>query len=84
MMTLGLLGAAYKGGRASLKSTLAHLLIEPSDAKAACGQRADHLVDEQAYESYELQYRPTCPRCAKRWDKLNGVRYYTVIQEFCP
>lgn len=66
LMTLPVLAGAYKG-RAS-GAVLTHL--GESSGTASCG-KASKLADQYALTPDERAARPTCPRCAKRWDKLH-------------
>lgn len=74
--TRGVLAGAYKGASADLKSTLTHLVeveqVGPDvdDVEVmqtpSCVKKI-HLADPDMDTVYA---RPTCPRCAKRYDKL--------------
>lgn len=69
--TREVLAGAYKGRSVSRRVLLSHLadVSLPGDAVALCG-RAPNLVDAGGMGVGGLDARPTCPRCAKLWDKL--------------
>lgn len=66
--TRAVLAGAYKGSRVSLASTLTHLAI---NGVGACNKKLN-LADSYALSETERAGRPTCPKCAKKWDKLNA------------
>lgn len=71
ILTLDLLGDAYKGGRKNLKVLLSHTLVEQSDGSwpetSLCGRiPSDHLVDAYGMPPERLNGPPTCPTCLKR------------------
>lgn len=69
LMTLPVLAGAYTGKRGG--EMLTHL--GESSGTASCG-KATYLADQYAHTPAEREARPTCPRCAKRWDKLHGAQ----------
>lgn len=68
LLTLPVLAGAYKGRRD--EQMLTHL--GESSGIASCG-KAVYLADAYAHTPDERRARPTCPRCAKRWDKLHAA-----------
>lgn len=65
--TRAVLAGAYRGGRASLKTTLSHT-VEVDDAGRArrvlCNDVAlDSIADRHAADP---DAKPTCPRCVKK------------------
>lgn len=69
--TRGVLAGAYRAGR-ERKVLLTHLCdTDAHDEAALCG-KAPNLVDCGGMTTEELLARPTCPRCAARWDKVQG------------
>lgn len=69
--TLGVLGGAYADQ--SLKALRTHLVFCNGDSqvRVACRQPIENLVDEHGAE--DINARPSCPTCAKKWDRLYGV-----------
>ena len=66
--TRAVLAGAYRGKSASMASTLTHLAISE---RAHCSKRLN-LADSYALSETERAARPTCPKCAAKWDKLSG------------
>ena len=69
LMTLGVLAAAYKGGRTNLQNTLTHTINynNGGDEKSLCGKmHIDRIADPYAYSKAERQAKPTCPVCLRR------------------
>lgn len=70
-VTLGVLGGAYKGNRASLKITLTHAVeVDGEDSTgeiAICGQR--NMADFYSASDEEKAQAPTCPKCARKLAK---------------
>ena len=67
--TRSVLAGAYKAGRKNLQITLTHLaLVDGGNDEAICG-RAPNLADRFAMTDAERAARPTCPKCARVWDR---------------
>lgn len=66
--TRGVLGGAYRGPDLARRTLLTHLLDTDLD-KAGCRVPAENLADEYSDPPGNVS-RPTCPRCAKKWDAL--------------
>lgn len=64
--TRSVLAGAYKGSRVSLVSTLTHLAI---NGLGHCNKKLN-LADSFALNEIERAARPTCPKCAAKWDKI--------------
>ena len=70
--TRSVLAGAYRGGKSV---PLTHLVDVEADApdgfewKVVCG-RAVHVADSFAGDRTA---RPSCPRCAAKWDKLRAA-----------
>jgi hypothetical protein len=61
---------AYRSTK-SLKAALTHLVDAAYDATAALCGRAVNILDDSTQATTE---RPTCPVCARKWDRyLAGV-----------
>lgn len=74
--TLDVLAGAYKHFD-SAKSLLTHLAYLDTDGfpeRVGCRVKVEHLVDHLAHSEDQLLARPTCPRCASKWDKLQAQR----------
>lgn len=70
--TRSVLAESYKGKSVARRPLLTHLVFieDGIEAKSGCRQPVDNLADE--YSDVEgNSKRPTCPTCAKKWDKLN-------------
>jgi len=79
--TRQVLGACYKGRRAALDIARTHLVfLEPVmnphlhvlqdvEQKTGCRQPVDNLADSGS-DPEGNDKRPTCPTCARKWDKL--------------
>jgi uncharacterized paraquat-inducible protein A len=65
-VTVGCLAAAYKGGRQSLAVTLTHLM-NAATQEAHCRKSLNVCPD--GYTAEEEAARPTCPKCAAKWDR---------------
>lgn len=64
--TRGVLGGAYKGGRASLKAMLTHT-VPPGTERSLCrGVKDGNMADSYSCTEAELQLPPTCPKCLAR------------------
>jgi len=75
VQTLGVLGGAYKGkdiGERALLTHIAFISAEGYTIRTGCAVKADNLVDEYAHAEDERTSRPTCPTCAKKWDKIQA------------
>lgn len=74
--TRGVLGGAYRGKSADLKSCLTHLVYmkgEFDTLAVGCPVKLDHIVDFYSDpEGHDA--RPTCQKCAKKWDKLYSAK----------
>ncbi|MFA5053261.1 MAG: hypothetical protein WC565_04345 [Parcubacteria group bacterium] len=66
--TRGVLGGAYRGPDLARRTLLTHLLDTETD-RSGCRVPGENLADEYADPKGNGQ-RPTCPRCAKKWDAL--------------
>lgn len=74
--TRGVLAGAYRGRNDGERSNLTHLVNVATDGESSLCRRVKPgmMADEFSASSTEdLQARPTCPYCAKKWDKLFGV-----------
>lgn len=75
--TRGVLAGAYRGKRAELEGAKTHLVYRHQgvDVRTGCRQPLYHIADQySAFSEEELHARPTCPTCAKKWDKLKGLK----------
>jgi hypothetical protein len=71
IVTLNVLGGAYKGKRASLKVTLTHSRdLDASGEVAICGQ--PNMADEYSADDDEKVLPPTCPKCLRKDPRFNG------------
>jgi hypothetical protein len=70
-ITVGVVAGAYKGKSVSERALLTHL-VEEDSGESMCRIPASHLCDRYAHTDEELAARPTCPTCAKKWDKLHS------------
>jgi hypothetical protein len=66
--TRAVLGGAYRGPDLARRTLLTHLLDTELEI-SGCRVPADNLADEYSAPEGNGQ-RPTCPRCAKKWDAL--------------
>jgi hypothetical protein len=66
--TRGVLGGAYRGGRASLAVMLTHLADVDTDV-AYC-RKTINIADRFSMTEDERRARPTCPKCGAKWDRL--------------
>jgi len=71
--TRAVLAGAYRGRDIAERVTHTHLVAltdRDSEDKVGCsGVEADALVDQYGHSDEELRARPTCPTCAKKWDR---------------
>lgn len=65
METREVLAGAYKGRHAAM---LTHLAF---DGRAHCNKGLN-LADANAMDEKGRRSRPTCPRCAAKWDRLQA------------
>lgn len=65
--TRALAGAAYRGLNSGLYA-LTHLVSTRTDEVVCRRVNPDSVLDDDF--ATDPWARPTCPRCAKRWDKL--------------
>jgi len=69
--TRGVLAGAYRGKDFSVRPTYTHLVfVGPRGEERGTGCRVDNLVDTYGHDEAFLRSRPTCPTCAKKWDKI--------------
>lgn len=73
--TRGVLGGAYLPRHLDEdRPTLTHLVfVGPDDSfglRTGCRQPIDNMVDTYGASEEESAARPTCPTCAKKWDKI--------------
>jgi hypothetical protein len=68
--TRGVLAGAYRGGRSSLSVLLTHLADAETDL-AYC-RKTINIADHYSGSDEQRAARPTCPKCAAKWDKLNA------------
>lgn len=66
--TREVLAGAYRGKRLSLTTTLTHLA---SDGIGYCNKKLN-LADAYSLDEEGRKARPTCPKCAAKWDQLNA------------
>jgi hypothetical protein len=66
--TRGVLAGAYKGRREIDDRALLTHLVRVENDRAVCNSRLN-VCDEYAHTAEELAARPTCPKCAARWDR---------------
>jgi hypothetical protein len=66
--TRAVLGGAYRGPDLASRTLLTHLLDTEQD-KAGCRVPVANLADEYC-DPHGNGLRPTCSRCAKKWDAL--------------
>lgn len=83
--TRQVLGGAYRGRDVGSRPLLTHLVLRESvwnvgnqvhqdqDVKSGCRQPVDNLADEYS-DPEGNDKRPTCPTCARKWDKLQGTK----------
>ncbi len=72
--TRGVLAGAYRGkdiGNRSLRTHLVSIDANDNDLRTACSQPVVNMVDSYA-DPVGNHARPTCPKCAERWDRLHG------------
>ncbi len=70
--TRGVLAGAY-ARKTARQNLLTHLCdTEAGTDEAMCG-RAPSLCDLGGLPVEQHYSRPTCPRCAKKWDRLVGL-----------
>ena len=77
--TRGVLAGAYRGKDIEARALLTHLYF-PETGRSGCRQPGDRLVDEYGHTARELASRPTCPVCAKRWDRLEAAYIPPVLR----
>lgn len=67
--TRGVLAGAYAGRE---RTRLTHMVYrrEGVDVRVGCRQPLYNMADEYAGTEKELRSRPTCPTCARKWDRL--------------
>jgi len=72
--TREVLAGAYRGRSVSDRTLLSHLVdTEDPQERAMCGRvKPDQIADEYSRVESERYARPSCPACAKKWDKLVG------------
>lgn len=68
VQTRFVLAGAYRGKD---RVELTHL-VRVETGNAIC-RKALNMCDEYGSTPEQLRTRPTCPACAKRWDKINGA-----------
>lgn len=68
-MTVGVLGGAYRGRSVSSRPLLTHL-ADAETEEGCC--RVQNLTNQYDHTAEEIQARPTCPSCGKKWDKLHS------------
>lgn len=72
IQTRGVLGGAYVNIDRACLTHLVFLKAGPeynSDIRTGCRQNVDNMVDECCAPARHGE-RPTCPTCAKVWDRL--------------
>jgi hypothetical protein len=71
--TREVLAGVYRGRR---QSELTHLvyLRERVDVATGCRQPLGHLADRYSLDPGAEHARPTCPTCARKWDRLTERR----------
>jgi len=78
--TRGVLAGAYRGKDISARALLTHSVgivtregdgFEVEGFVLCRGVNVDHIVDSLGYTAEERATRPTCPRCAERFDRMN-------------
>ena len=65
-ITVGCLAGAYKGNRQNLSVTLTHLMNADTQ-EAYCRKSLNVCPD--GYTAEEEAAKPTCPKCATKWEK---------------
>lgn len=70
IITLGVLGGAYKGKRASLAITLTHSVAIDQTYISLCGN--ENMADEYSSEPEDHALAPTCKRCLRKDPRFNG------------
>ena len=85
------LAGAYHGRDIGNRELLTHLVFMKGDGellrdvRTACSQDVDNVADLYSVTPGEEHARPTCPRCAKAFDKIyserapNGSGYYVWL-----
>lgn len=72
--TRGVLAGAYRNGKEVFLTHLTFVLgygDSASDVRTGCRQPVDNIADGYSNpDGHAL--RPTCPTCAKVWDRLQG------------
>lgn len=73
--TREVLAGAYRGGIKECRSHLVHMEPYMTGTRAVrvhCKTvQVEHLVDELGCD---IKARPTCPRCANAWDRLQKAQ----------
>jgi hypothetical protein len=69
-ITVGVFGGAYRGKKLENRNLLTHL-VEEESGTPMCRIPADNLCNRLDHSAEEVIARPTCPICAKKWDKLH-------------
>jgi hypothetical protein len=70
--TRGVLGGAYRGKALESRALRTHLVsidADDNELRTACAQPIANIADEYA-DPVGHHARPTCPKCADRWDRL--------------
>ncbi len=74
VQTLHVLAGCYRGRDISERELLTHLVFLNGNVsvRTGCAVPLDSLVDEYS-DPEGLDKRPTCPKCAAKWDKIRSA-----------
>jgi len=73
--TRGVLAGAYRGRDIGERATMTHLVFvgpppREEDLRTGCQQPVDNMADVYSVSVEESAERPSCPACAKKWEKI--------------